>query len=426
MPEPASETELLLRAAQTTSRIASRLITTPEPKIADTVRDALGELGTAYGIDRAYLVAFGGGFREVLLAEEWTAPGIDAVLPDLFSMDDSAWAWWATRLASGDPLVVSPPEGMRGAPPEAVALVEQERIGTIILIPIVAAEQVRGVLAVSVVERRLEVAPDALELLRLVAQAFVNRLARAQAERALEAVSRELEARNADLLRSNRELEDFAYVASHDLKSPLMIIEGFLELLATSKAHLLDDEARSFVDTAKRGAERMARLIDELLAYSRAGPSPPELTEVDLRRLVEAVAMDRSHHGGVAHVEIGELPVVRGEPTMLRQLVDNLLSNATKFVAPGTTPVIRVGADVRDDHATVWVADNGFGIAADDRDRVFEMFTRLDEAREHEGSGIGLAICQRVVRAHGGTIWIDGAAPHEGGGTKVSFTLPLA
>jgi signal transduction histidine kinase len=415
------EIQHLLEAERTISRISSSLITTEAEHLAEAVRSALAELGQLFGVDRAYLMAFGGQQR-IALAEEWCAPHIDTLATDIEGLSGATWEWWTSRLAAAEAVVVSPPDGLDGAPDEVRSLLETEKVGTLLLIPVTLSSQVTGVMALTSVGRRAEPSPEAITLLTQVAESFVNRIERAHAERALERLTQELALRNSELMRSNRELEDFAYVASHDLRSPLMIVQGYLDVLTRTKDHLLDDEARTYIAAAVAGSARLTQLIDELLMYSRAGQPPREFEPLELRALVRAVLAEHVRLDETyASVEVRELPLVRGDKLMLRQLFQNLLSNAFKFVANGTTPFVVIGSDTEEEPPVIWVSDNGVGIPPADRERVFQMFTRLDRSRDRAGSGIGLAVCHRVVHAHGGDIWIDDA---EGGGSRFCFTLP--
>jgi signal transduction histidine kinase len=233
----------------------------------------------------------------------------------------------------------------------------------------------------------------------------------------------QLEHANAELSRSNQELEQFAYVASHDLKSPLVVIEGFLDLLVRTKADQLDDDASMYIAAAQRGAERMGRLIDDLLAYSRVGRYDCKREYVDAASLVEQVLAERSTEVEKARaaVFVGNLPTVHGYPTMLRQLFDNLISNALKFRRETGQVVVEIDAVEIDGACVFRVTDNGVGVPAKDRESVFTMFTRLGHTLDRGGSGIGLATCQRVVQLHGGRIWF---ADGYDGGAQACFTLP--
>ena len=232
-----------------------------------------------------------------------------------------------------------------------------------------------------------------------------------------------LEQDNAELSRSNRELEEFAYVASHDLKSPLLVVTGFLELLQETKHDQLDDDARMYVEAALRGAARMGQLIDDLLTFSRVGRNDHNRQSVDLMDIVGLLLADWKHVITDARVvvQVGPLPSVLGDETLLRQVLENLFSNAVKFRRPGVDPIIEIMSEHRRGEWMISVSDNGIGVPAEHREAVFTMFSRLTQSTDRPGSGIGLAICHRVVQAHGGRLWVeDGNA----GGARLCFTLP--
>jgi len=232
-----------------------------------------------------------------------------------------------------------------------------------------------------------------------------------------------LEQDNAELVRSNRELEEFAYVASHDLKSPLLVVTGFLELLQRTKGEQLDDDGRMYVDAALRGAARMGQLIDDLLTYSRVGRNDHNRHRVDLDIVVQQLVNDWSAAIAEARaiVRVGSLPSVLGDETLLRQLLENLFSNSLKFRRPGIDLVIDIDSERRGGEWCISVSDNGIGVPLEHRDRIFTMFTRLANSTDRPGSGIGLAICHRVVQAHGGRLWVEDG---ESGGASLRFTLP--
>jgi PAS domain S-box-containing protein len=222
----------------------------------------------------------------------------------------------------------------------------------------------------------------------------------------------------ADLARSNAELDRFASVVSHDLRQSLTAVLGFLTLLESRHGASLDDRALSLLVSAREGGERMRALVDDLLAYARVGHSGRSPEPVDTAELARRVAATAAPGGAVA---LGELPVVRARVREFEQLLGNLLGNAAKFVPPGTRPQIAVQA-VRD--GDCWrfeVADNGIGVPPPLADRVFGMFQRLQPAEDYPGTGIGLAICQKIVQAAGGRIWVS---PREGGGSVFAFTWP--
>ncbi len=236
-------------------------------------------------------------------------------------------------------------------------------------------------------------------------------------------VTEEREAHEA-LERSNAELQQFAYVASHDLSEPLRMVSSYLQLLRRRYRGRLDEDADEFIDYAVDGATRMRSLIEDLLAFSRAGrggePEPVDLGRVagDVVRSLAAAIIDAS-----ADVDIAELPVVMGDRVQLEQLLQNLVANALKFRADRGARVWVRAEETVGGMVQLAVADAGIGIEAHHRDRVFKMFHRLHDREAYEGTGIGLAICRRIVERHGGRIWVDERA---GGGAVFRFTLPPA
>jgi light-regulated signal transduction histidine kinase (bacteriophytochrome) len=229
--------------------------------------------------------------------------------------------------------------------------------------------------------------------------------------------------RTAELERSNAELAQFAYVASHDLSEPLRMVSSYLQLLRRRYRGQIDADADAFIDYAVDGAGRMRTLIEDLLAYSRAGRSerPPE--PVNTARIVAEVAatLRALANEGQPVIEWDGLPVVEGDSAQLVQLFQNLIGNGIKFVAPGVQPRVRISAAPEGERWRFTVEDNGIGIEPRHAERVFGMFQRLHTRDEFEGTGIGLAIARKVVERHGGEI---SAAPRDGGGTCFAFTLP--
>ena len=223
------------------------------------------------------------------------------------------------------------------------------------------------------------------------------------------------------LERSNAELAEFAYVASHDLSEPLRMISSYLQLLRRRHGDRLGDEADEYIGHAVDGAGRMRALIDGLLAYSRAGRGPAS-QPVDCGAVVEDVlhGLAAAIAEANATVTVGDLPTVPGDRVQLGQLFQNLIANGLKF-RRGDSVHVGVGAEQVDGAWTFEVRDDGIGIDARHRERVFGMFQRLHGRDAYEGTGIGLAICRKIVARHGGRIWVG---ERDGGGTVVSFTLP--
>jgi signal transduction histidine kinase len=228
-----------------------------------------------------------------------------------------------------------------------------------------------------------------------------------------------------ELERSNADLEAFAYVASHDLAEPLRSVAGFVALLERQYGASLDDRAREFIAYAVDGVERMQRMIDDLLLYARAGTADLRPERVDAGELVAGALRDLgtavAERGAV--VEVGELPVLRGDPGQLQRVFQNLLGNAVKFTAPGVAPRVSVSSGTTGGGVEIAVADNGIGIDAEQVERAFEMFARIPGgAAEYQGTGLGLAISRRIVERHGGRLWVE---PNAGGGSVFKLRLPL-
>ena len=238
---------------------------------------------------------------------------------------------------------------------------------------------------------------------------------RQQARLALEQHARDLE-------RSNAELEQFAYVASHDLQEPLRMVASYAQLLGRRYRNKLDNDADEFIDYIVDGATRMQALINDLLAFSRIGTRGGEFVLTDtnavLRRVLNNLqfAIDDSH----AVITYDDLPDVIGDELQLVQLFQNLISNALKFHGEAA-PVIHVSAHHEDNQIVFAVADQGIGIEPQYVERIFLLFQRLHGKKEYPGTGIGLAICKKIIEKHGGRIWIES---EPGQGTTFYFTFP--
>jgi PAS domain S-box-containing protein len=245
---------------------------------------------------------------------------------------------------------------------------------------------------------------------------------------------RQLRSYTAKLEQSNRELQEFAYVASHDLQEPLRKVQAFGDRLEKKCAAALSDEGRDYVSRMKNAAGRMQNLINDLLTFSRVATKTQPFQPVNLKTITEEVVSDlevRIEQTG-GRVEIGELPVLHADPMQMRQLLQNLIGNALKFHRAGEKPLVKVYAETvpasdemraaGEKICRLVIEDNGIGFDEKYLDRIFTVFQRLHGRMEYEGSGIGLAVCRKIVERHGGQITAKSA---EGAGATFFIDLPL-
>src|SRR5664280_231186 len=245
------------------------------------------------------------------------------------------------------------------------------------------------------------------------------------AEKELRRRAAELDQLNRDLKRSNDDLEQFAYAASHDLAEPLRAISGPVSLIARRYQGQLDEDADRFIGFAVDGCERMQALINDLLAFSRIGRLDEGRIDVlDTDKVLAAVlaVLGPTLDERAAKVEVGDLPQVRANVSQLRQLFQNLIGNSVKFTPPDVRPHVHIACRHHGDYWRFTVTDNGIGIAPQHRQRVFGMFKRLHGREDYPGTGIGLALCHKVVEWHGGEIGVDDGPG--GVGSTFWFTLP--
>jgi signal transduction histidine kinase len=242
------------------------------------------------------------------------------------------------------------------------------------------------------------------------------------AEQGLKQVNEHLEERTAELSDTNSELESFSYSVAHDLRAPLRQIAGYSNVLLQDHGPRLDAEARRYLEKVEEGARKMGRLVDDLLSLSKVGRQELSLqdTPLDLllRQVVEDLAPECS--GREVDWQLGSLFSAKCDPGLMKQVFVNLLSNAVKYTGKRERAVIQVGQIMRNDLRTIFVRDNGVGFEMQYVGKLFGVFQRLHKARDFEGTGVGLAIVQRIIRKHGGRIWAEAELGH---GATFFFTL---
>jgi signal transduction histidine kinase len=245
----------------------------------------------------------------------------------------------------------------------------------------------------------------------------------------LQEIDRRAEAQRAaaaEILRSNADLEQFAYAVSHDLKAPLRTVGGFLELLNRKHGQELGGEALEYLLLAKGGAKRMQEMIEALLDYSRIHRQAHKPIEVDLNGCCnEAIAgLQAILAETKAKIAVDSLPKVKGDPAQLTRLFQNLIGNALKYRKPGVVPEVKLTVKLAGSDWEIAINDNGIGIEPGQTSKLFKVFSRLHAAEKYEGTGIGLALCRSIIERHGGRIWVN--SDGDGKGSVFAFTIPAA
>lgn len=241
----------------------------------------------------------------------------------------------------------------------------------------------------------------------------------------IESLAGELERRVGELESVNKELESFSYSVSHDLRAPLRAVDGFSRILAEDYDDKLDAEGRRVIGVIQENTRRMGQLIDDLLAFSRLGRQGIASAPIDMGELVQGV-VDELTQGmdlGRLEIRVGDLPVVPGDRAMIRQVFVNLIANALKFSGTRPKSIIEIGCEPREREYVFFVRDNGVGFDMQYANKLFGVFQRLHRQQDFEGTGVGLAIVQRVVHRHGGKVWAEAALDQ---GAVFSFSLPAS
>lgn len=334
----------------------------------------------------------------------------------------------AVHIQSGDTLREAATTGSLDAgalAKRAVAELTTVRQGDVIAVPLLERGEALGAI---VVDR-----PEEADVVETLAPQLAVGIRRSLFEARLRGYASELEARveerTAELQAKNEEIESFLYSVSHDLKAPLISIEGYAEGLAEDYASVLDAEGKAYLERIRKNATLMEKLILDLLELSRIGRVKDETRDVDTRQVVEEIAArveDRFHAQGGEMVIDPALPRVRGERNRIEQLFGNLIENALKYRHPERPPRVSIRSEPSDEGALIVVEDNGRGVPDEQRDQLFRIFQRLPAPSgmpDPGGTGMGLAIVKRIVETHGGRVW---ATSQEGRGTRFHVLLPRA
>jgi len=379
---------------------------------------ALGALGEAAGVTRVYVCErrrANGGPECLVVEHDWVAAGHRARQRDLMRngvpLEELGLERWRARLEAGEPVQGN----ARDFPRRERAVLQALAIRSMAAVPVRVGGEWWGFVGFGECRGEREWSAAEVDALRAVGNVLGAAVERQQMQERLEATVTEL-------ARSNAELEEFAYVASHDLQEPLRMVESYLALVQRRYQGKLDTSAEEFIAYALDGAQRMRQLIRDLLAISRVetrgrAPQRTEMGAVLAEVLQDLAETVRESGAAVTH---GDLPAVMADGTQLRQVLQNLLSNAIKFRSEAACRV-SVDAERLDGEWLVSVRDNGIGLPPQHAERIFAPFQRLHGRSEYPGTGIGLTLCRKIIERHGGRIWVES---RPGEGAAFLFTLP--
>lgn len=380
----------------------------------DQFNRALQEIGTFAEVDRSYIFVFDG--NKVENTYEWCRPGIS---PQTYNYQnvilEVSQPWFAAKISRFE--VIHIPQ-VAQLPEEATLereLFQSQDILSLLAVPMVYAGQLVGFLGFDAVRSPRNWTEADIKLLGLVAEIFVNALQRCLAQQEIAQRAKELE-------RSNAELENFAALASHDLQEPLRTITNFAQLLSWRYQGKLDGKADRHIGFIVQGCSRMQQLIEDLLDYSRVDKGGRKFTPTDCDRVLDRAlaGLNAELAATNAVVKREPLPVVMGYEPQLVDLFQNLIANALKFHG-SAPPQVDIWAQKRDGEWLFGVRDRGIGIEPRFFERIFVIFQRLHSQDDYPGTGIGLAICKKIVERHGGRIWVESEL---GNGSVFYFTIP--
>lgn len=405
-----------LHLEELVASIATRLIGAEHEHVLDEIQRGIEELAVALGADRGHFLR-GRHRTEQPTYLEWRNP-VTVTHEHVPAPDEGVQRWWRHALRDGRLLHLNDVEDLRDEAPHVLEALREDGVRSMLHVPLPPHRGFWGFLTMVAVRDRVQFDDDASALLRLAGESFMTAVAATDDAVALTRAQQELEARHAELLRKNEELEGFAYAAAHDLKAPLSRVE--MALAATAS---IDGSAGELLGVARRAATRMRQLIEDLLTFAAAGTAAGAASMVDLDDVLTQVLSDLEPVIAARSVTVQReaLPPVMGHRALLGQLMQNVVGNAVKFTRSDVDPVVRVEATREDDGVVISVTDNGIGIPVEHRDEVFAVFTRLHSEDAYAGSGIGLATCAKVVDHRGGRIWIEDGLD---GGTAVRIWLP--
>ena len=386
------------------------------PELSSTIQKALNFISKCVGVDRSYLILFTQQNNKLQVTQKWSVPEFPS-LSEWEQEIESKFPWIMTNIKSN--VIVNLPE-LDHLPTEA----ERERvyltthqIQSLLIVPLFYGTTLKGIVALEALNQPKSWTERDTQLLKLTGEIIAGGIERCGQAAELANRTQQLEA-------SNAELQQFAYIVSHDLLEPLRSISGFSYLLQEEYQSQLNPEAQEYIDFIKDGAARMRELIEDLLTFSRLGRQNLVLSQIDCEEIIQEVIANLAVAIAETNAEIHwvNLPNALADRTQFIQLWQNLIANAIKFRNPKSTPKIYISATQKSQELIFTIRDNGIGIDSEYTEDIFNVFRKLHNHQQYPGTGIGLAICRRIADLHGGRIWVKSIV---GKGSTFYVSLPI-
>lgn len=383
---------------------------------------ALRQIGEFVGVDRCYVYLISDDGQTLTNTHEWCADGIAPQIGLTPHTPVDRFPWWMARLRRFEHIHLP---RVWALPEEATA--ERDTLATLgvqscLAVPIISHLTLVGYLGFVSIRQEKSWPDDVIRLLRIVGEIFINTLIRTRAELEIHGLNADLRRRVNELNAANHELEAFSYSVSHDLRGPLRSIDGFSHMLWEDYYEVLEAQGKEYIDFIRTSSRRMAEIIDDLLNLAHVTRSEMQRERVNLSHVVQEISAELQKKEPNRRVEFSIPPnlAAQGDPRLLRLALENLLGNAWKFTGTREEARIEFGATEHEGRQAYFIRDNGVGFDPMRAGRLFRAFQRLHANTQFPGTGIGLAIVQRIVDRHGGAVWAESAVEK---GATFYFTL---
>lgn len=416
--------ELVLRMQldELVARLTLQFLRGQDQDMETLASDALAGVGDFTGADRCGFFLFDLEARTMTCRYQWSRGCEKPVELGLIGLPIDEYSWASQRLLRGEIVNIPSVQDMPAEALQERTKLEHNKVQSILTVPVLSGGRVLGYVSLSAVRTRIQWSTHTTLLMRFVGEMIANTLQRHEARHAQAQHVHDLEHLNRKLAQRNFDLQKLAYVSSHDLQEPLRAVSSFSSLLQQKYQGRLDPQADEYIGYITSSAARLHRLLNDLLAFIQIDREARSSVPCDLnecaRRAISALATQTT--ASQARIECSELPILNAEPRHITQLLQLLVANALQFHGQ-ESPSIFISAQELADSWVISVADNGIGVAPEHSERIFELFQTLQPKEAMEGTGIGLAICKRIIGLHGGRIWVE---PNQPAGSVFRFTLP--